>query len=254
MSDIGQLHANPTASQSRIAGDTIERHHHHEHQVVYPSRGAVAVTTERGTWLAPSDRAVWIPAGTWHEHRFYGDTRFHCVGLDSTLYPIFSVGPEIVGVTPLLRELIVACSRPDDPRAVACHEEEARLRAVLVDQLWHQPREPLSVATPRDPRLVAARDAIEGDLTRPLDLSRLADLCDSSARTMSRLIRSELGMTFPQWRTQLRLHRALILLVEGSSVTDTAYLTGWPTPSAFIDAFRGAYGRTPGTYAESPDR
>ncbi|MFF9126493.1 hypothetical protein ACF09J_24860 [Streptomyces sp. NPDC014889] len=40
----------------------------------------LAIRNEHGSWIAPNDRAVWIPAHTWHEHRFYGPSRFHTVG------------------------------------------------------------------------------------------------------------------------------------------------------------------------------
>ncbi|GAA4383185.1 helix-turn-helix transcriptional regulator [Tsukamurella soli] len=248
MSDIGQWHPQPTASQTRAAGEHIERHYHDEHQVAYTSSGATAVTTARGTWIAPRDRAVWIPACTWHEHRFHGPARFHCVAFDPAVHSLDSDGPTVMTVTPLLRELIVACS---DPVGLGADEAE-RLRTVLVDQLRRRPREPLSVAEPSDPRLIQARDEIVADLSQPVGIKRLAARCATSERTLSRLIRAELGMSYPQWRAQLRLHQALILLVEGESVTTTAVRCGWPTPSAFIDAFRGTYGRTPGSYAESP--
>ena len=50
-------------------------------------------------------------------------------------------------------------------------------------------------------------------------VTELGRVVGASERTLSRLCRSELGMTFPQWRTQLRLHAALIRLAEGESVT-----------------------------------
>jgi AraC-like DNA-binding protein len=60
------------------------------------------------------------------------------------------------------------------------------------------------------------------------------------------LFREEMGMTFPQWRTQLRLHLALRLLAEGHSVTAVGQRCGWSTTSAFIDVFRKTFGHTPG--------
>lgn len=54
-------------------------------------------------------------------------------------------------------------------------------------------------------------------------------------------------MTFPQWRTQLRLHRALVLLAEGTPVTTVAHRCGWSSASAFIDVHRRAFSRTPGS-------
>ena len=53
-------------------------------------------------------------------------------------------------------------------------------------------------------------------------------------------------MTFPQWRTQLRLHTALRLLA-GGVVTRVAHQCSWASTSAFIDTFRCAFGHTPGS-------
>jgi AraC-like DNA-binding protein len=63
---------------------------------------------------------------------------------------------------------------------------------------------------------------------------------------LSRLFKADLGMTFPQWRTQVRLSRALVLLAENTPVTVVAHRCGWSSASAFIDVFRRVFGYTPG--------
>ena len=55
-------------------------------------------------------------------------------------------------------------------------------------------------------------------------------------------------MTFPQWRTQLRLFQALKMLAEDVPVTATARDCGWSSTSAFIDVFHRAFGHTPGAH------
>ncbi len=67
-------------------------------------------------------------------------------------------------------------------------------------------------------------------------------------RTLSRLFRREFGTTFPQWRTQSRLHHALRLLAEDTPVTTVAHRRGWSSAGAFIDVFRRSFGHTPGTH------
>lgn len=79
-------------------------------------------------------------------------------------------------------------------------------------------------------------------------LAALGRRVGASDRTLSRLFKADLGMTFPQWRTQLRLYHALVLLAENVPVTTTAHLCGWSSASAFIDVFRRAFGHTPGTH------
>jgi len=55
-------------------------------------------------------------------------------------------------------------------------------------------------------------------------------------------------MTFGKWRQQLRLLHALSLLASGEPVTSVALEVGYDSTSAFISAFKGAMGTTPGRY------
>lgn len=233
-----------TAAMSVAGGQRIDRHWHTEHQIVYPAEGVVAVTTPQGTWIAPPNRALWIPAGAHHEHRFYGLTQFHAVGFDpARSAPPFD-GPTVIAVSPLLRELIIACSEP----GTLTDGELSRLQTVLIDQLRRSPEQPLSLPTPRDPRLVHACRLVEDDLTTVRTIADLGRRVGASERTLARLFRTDLGMTYPQWRTQIRLHHALRLLAEDRPVAYVAHQCGWATPSAFIDVYRRTLGQTPGSY------
>lgn len=89
---------------------------------------------------------------------------------------------------------------------------------------------------------------------KPADKASLAELgktIGASTRTLSRLFRNELGMTFYEWRTQLRIYHALVLLADGHDTTQTAYACGWANPSGFIAAFTDIIGTTPGRYRAS---
>jgi AraC-like DNA-binding protein len=55
-------------------GFRMEPHSHGEGQLIYAAAGALATTTERGTWVAPADRVTWTPPGFEHAHRVYGET------------------------------------------------------------------------------------------------------------------------------------------------------------------------------------
>src|SRR5579859_1442794 len=43
-------------------GVRLDTHMHREAQLVYAAKGTMQVTTPRGRWLVPPDRAVWVPA------------------------------------------------------------------------------------------------------------------------------------------------------------------------------------------------
>ncbi|MEU3778161.1 helix-turn-helix transcriptional regulator [Streptomyces sp. NPDC032472] len=239
----------PRAATSVRALDThtgIDAHRHDDHQIAYAGSGVLSITTDAGTWVAPTSRALWIPAGTVHAHRAYGRTDLHLVGLPVHIDPLSLDSPAVIAVGPLLRELILAYTRaPEDGSP-----QRRRMLGVLLDQLRAAPLQPLHLPAPTDPRLAAVCDLLHAD---PGDHRTLAELAaqagaGGSERTLSRLFRAELGMTFPQWRTQLRLHRSLRLLAAGTPVTAVAHRCGWSSASAFIDVFRRAFGHTPGTH------
>ncbi|MGV9673692.1 AraC family transcriptional regulator [Nocardia sp. NPDC003482] len=231
----------PTHTRTVPGPGRIDRHRHDDHQVIFPSTGATEVRTAAGSWIAPGDRAIWIPAGCWHEHEFHGPTRFHTVGFTAPLIPGRDT-PLVLTATPLVRELIIACTTAD---ALPTPELD-RLRAVLLDRLRRCPEQPLRLPAPRDPRLRDACALVDADLTTPWTLADLGRAIGASERTLTRLFRTELGMTYPRWRTQLRLHHATRLLAEGHPVTTTAHACGWSSPSAFIDVYRRFFGHTPG--------
>ncbi|MFI5828567.1 AraC family transcriptional regulator [Streptomyces sp. NPDC051578] len=244
MTEIRHASVAPTRTQRLASGEAIHAHRHDDHQIIYAGRGVLAITTSEGSWVAPGTRAIWVPAGTVHEHRAYGELDLHLVGLPAVENPLGLGAPTVLAVGPLLRELIIAYTHDGDDGS----DERARLRAVLLDQLRTSPQQPLHLPTPTTPLLRTLCDVLQADPGDGRTLAELGKEVGASDRTLSRLFRSDLGMTFPQWRTQLRLHHALILLTERTPVTTVAHQCGWSSASAFIDVFRRAFGHTPGSH------
>ncbi|MGW3204135.1 AraC family transcriptional regulator [Streptomyces sp. NPDC001135] len=242
MTEIRHHPTAPTRTRRLASRAAIGAHRHDDHQIVYAGRGVVAVTTDAGSWVAPATRAIWVPAGTVHAHEAHGELELHLVGLPATENPLALHTPTVLAVDPLLRELIIEYTRaPDDGSA-----ERARLRAVLLDRLRASPQQPLHLPTPSSPLLRTLCDILRADPADGRTLAELGREVGASDRTLSRLFRGDLGMTFPQWRTQLRLHHALVLLAEQTPVTTVAHRCGWSSASAFIDVFRRTFGHTPG--------
>ncbi|WP_433464605.1 AraC family transcriptional regulator [Spirillospora sp. CA-128828] len=235
----------PTRTRRLAPGTAIDAHRHDDHQIAYAGRGVVAVTTDAGSWVAPANRAIWIPAGSVHAHQAHGELRLHLIGLRAADNPLGLDEPTVLSVSPLLRELILAYTRtPQDDDS----PERARLRAVLLDQLRASPQQPLHLPAPTVPHLKAVCELLHADPADNRTLAALGREVGASDRTLSRLFKTDLGMTFPQWRTQLRLSHALVLLAENTPVTAVAHQCGWSSASAFIDVFHRAFGHTPGTH------
>jgi AraC-like DNA-binding protein len=226
-------------------------HSHPRGHLVYAARGVLSVHTEDGTSIVPANRVAWTPAGFVHYHRAHGDTDMRIVFLPESLARLVPGHPAVFMVSDLAREILLTLTGPRNyDHVVSDHDRaaRARLRRVLVDELHEAQEQPLQLPQPRDDRLQAlARILYE----QPADNTALAGLgkrIGASARTLSRLFHNELGMTFYEWRTQLRIYHALVLLADGHDTTHVAHACGWANPSHFIAAFTNIIGTTPGRY------
>jgi AraC-like DNA-binding protein len=225
-------------------GDGIAPHRHAEGQLLYPSAGVLATTTKRGTWVAPANRVAWTPPGFEHHHRAYGQTEVRVVEVAGALGASLPDRPMVFAVSPLLREALLVLTGGRELRP----EARDRLRGVVVDELVEAHEEPLYLPEPADDRLRAVTGLLHADPAAPLTLAELGRVAGAGERTLSRLFQAELGMSFHQWRSLLRVQHALIRLAEGDGVIDTAARLGWANPTSFIEAFTAVVGQTPGRY------
>ncbi|WP_330253177.1 AraC family transcriptional regulator [Nocardia sp. NBC_00565] len=151
----------------------------------------------------------------------------------------------------LVREVLLALTDSRNYDRVASDHDRAartRLRRVLVDELHEAHEQPLILPEPRDDRLQAIARMLREQPADNTSLAELGRTIGASARTLSRLFHNELGMTFYEWRTQLRIYHALVLLADGHDTTHVAHACGWANPSSFITAFTNIIGTTPGRY------
>lgn len=81
-------------------------------------------------------------------------------------------------------------------------------------------------------------------------LDSVAAACDISTKQVSRIARSATGMSFKEYISNQRMHKAKRMLKEGLSSTDTANAVGYSDVSYFTKVFRTYCGCTPGQYRE----
>ena len=233
------------------SGGTSTAHSHPRGQLVYAAGGVLSVCTDRGTSIVPANRVAWTPAGIMHYHRAHGQTDMRILFLPAALARLLPAHPAVFMVSDLAREVLLTLTGPRnyDPSAGAADRAAlARLRRVLVDELRAAHEQPLRLPEPRDDRLQAIARLLYQEPANNASLAALGQATGASARTLSRLLRDELGMTFYEWRTQLRVYHALVLLADGHDATHVAHACGWSNPSSFTAAFTHLVGTTPGRY------
>ncbi|WP_067474808.1 AraC family transcriptional regulator [Actinomadura hibisca] len=243
MSITRHHHPDGTASLLPLVHrERVDWHDHPHDQLVYPSHGVLEVSTAAGTWVVPPHRAVWLPAGVAHAHQAHGPTQLRTVNFAAARSAAGFDRPAVLAVPPLLREVVISLTGDDLPAA-----HRRNLERVALDQLQRTDELPVHLPLPADDRLRAIAAAFAADPADPRTLAEFGREVGASERTLSRLFRAQTAMSFPQWRAQVRLHHALVLLAAGTPVTATATACGYAGPSAFIQAFRLAFGITPGS-------
>ena len=232
-------------------------HSHARGHLVYAARGVLSVHTERGTSIVPANRVAWTPAGFTHYHRAHGHTDMRIVFLPASLARLVPARPAVFMASDLAREVLLTLTGPRNYDGVARNFDRsarARLHRVLVDELHEAHEQPLHLPEPRDDRLRAIARMLYETPADNTSLAELGQTVGASARTLSRLFHDELGMTFYEWRTQLRIYHALVLLADGHDITRVAHDCGWANPSSFIAAFTSIIGTTPGRYRTGRQR
>lgn len=246
MADIPPHHAptrdHPIRIRSRPmpAGHGFAGHTHPWAQLAYSSRGVLRMTSMSTTWIVPPSRAVYVPPNVPHQVAVIEDAFLRTIYIDESACPAGLSGCQVVEVSPLMREVIAALDARELPG-----RREALLCELLQDEMMRSRPLPLGVPLPTEKRLRGLCEAVLADPAHAQTLEMSAARAGASVRTIARLFRQELGMSFSQWRQQAVLARAIPLLSQGYPLARVAHEFGYQSQSAFSAMFRRAFGESP---------
>jgi AraC-like DNA-binding protein/mannose-6-phosphate isomerase-like protein (cupin superfamily) len=232
-------------------GVRLDTHMHRQAQLVYAAKGTMQVTTPKGRWLVPPDRAVWVPSQSEHAIDVLADIQMRTIYFEldwlkrearsHTLDAEF-----VVRVSPLLHQTILALfdDRSDRERTQLL----LRLAMMELDQAEDSAT---FVPLPREPRCRRAADIVLADPTGDHEIEALASEVGTSARTLSRLFSAETQLSFKSWYQRARIAAAIEKLSTeaGVSVKQVASDLGYASVPAFSHAFRQVTGKTPTEFA-----
>jgi len=229
-----------------LANTDFEWHRHPWGQINRISLGILELSLPERTLAAPAEYLVWIPAGVPHAAHIRQALDYVSVYVADDWARQLPATPCLIPQPPLLRALLDDfCQRGIAGIGDAWDEAQARLllqrmvQAGSVDNYL-----PDSADRLLRPILATVRSQ-PGDGTT---LQQWAQRVHGTERTLARRFRQELGMSFVEWRTRVRLLQALSWLKQGRTVGDIALDLGYATPSAFIAMFSKQTGITPERY------
>jgi AraC-like DNA-binding protein len=230
------------------AADT-RPHYHDCGQLLYPEDGATLLQTGSKLIRMAADRAAWIPAGESHAV-LMNRTRYHTFYIDEQLYAQKHVA--VLNVGPLLRALLLDV-QTWSPENIDAAQRQRKI-AVILDELNRAQRLDSGVHIPTDPLIAPICRALHADPADDRSLQTWAEQTGASEKTLHRRFVAETGLSFQQWRTHVRMTRALELHAQGRRQLDIALAVGYATEGAYAQAFKKQYGRPPGALRNSPIR
>jgi AraC-like DNA-binding protein len=239
--------ANAIGMSMQHGGVESDFHEHRESQLMYSVRGELTCETQRELWIVPPQSALWVPGGVVHKIRGRAPLEGYSLFIEpSAATASLPRECRAVSVTPLFRELLLRLATR--PALYALDGPDARLVAVLLDELAQAKVEKHRLPMPSEPRL---RRFVEKLTANPADGATLATWAKRlgvGERTLNRLLVRETGLSFGRFRQQLHITLALQSLSRGVSVQSVASELGYESASSFVTMFKKALGTSPGRY------
>ncbi|WP_054682080.1 helix-turn-helix domain-containing protein [Microbacterium sp. No. 7] len=215
-------------------------HGHPEHVVFWPVVGADSVEVGGVRHDLTVGGGLWVPAGEAHVVQRMPSSSLAAVHIDPVAWG--EPGAEVRGVAvrPALREMLLYLIHAPIPP-----QQRRRAQRVCLELLTNEGRPEFELVIPQDARIVPIVRALLGDPGDRRSIEEWAWQLSMSSRTISRAFRNTTGMSFNEWRTRVRITRAVELLSDGMPVGVVGRRVGYATIGAFSNAFHRVVGRRP---------
>lgn len=249
---IDDIKKHSFAVHMHVGSFTTEVHlHSSHHQLLYAEGGVLHFFTRDQRFILPARHAAWIPASLYHRvespspqlywRNLYIGRSDHAYGFpdELTIFPM----------TPLAREMIVYTQRWHYENPVT-QPEEVFFNAIchLIPD-WCSAAIRLVLPTTEHESLKNVISYIIDNLDRNLTLAKVGGEFGVSPRTLIRLFRNELDMTFQEYLRTARIIAALELLsVPDVTITEVSLQVGYQSMSSFSQAFKAIVGKSPSAF------
>jgi len=239
------------AIHERVGCFTTDWHSHPKHQLLYAEEGVLHLYSGKHRLILPSRHGAWIPAHRLHKilsnspDLHLRNIYFHERKKDEDILRKFHIFP----ISILAREMIIYTQKwpteGETGKAEKSFMESIRLLAID----WCEQAMPLLLPTTEHGPLEEVIEYIGENLSSQLRLDNVAQQYGYSGRTLLRLFKAQLGMTFGAYVRVARIIRAIELLTNpNASVTEVAHQVGYSSLSAFSQTFRQLTGANPKDY------
>ncbi|PYF72933.1 AraC family transcriptional regulator [Pedobacter nutrimenti] len=224
-----------------------EWHAHHRGQLIYVEKGLQYLHTANQTYLLPTHHCAWIPPGMAHRtsspvHPVY----LRCLFFSSTGQQPFFENINVFNTPRVLREMILFTeqwSRLEKEDAV---EQDFLQGLKRILPLSFKAAIPLVLPMPSDPRIKDVVGYLAENIRNEFRSPQIAARFNLTVRTMERLFKKDIGITFAGYQKLLKIIKAAELLsVNGETVKSVAFQVGYESVSTFSNTFFKVLGTRP---------
>jgi AraC-like DNA-binding protein len=227
---------------------TVEKHSHHWGQFVYAHKGVLIVSTENSQYIVPPEQGVWLLPEIEHEVTAISKVELTSFYFDKILLNNLPHNCCVLKVNDFLKTLILEANYIEND--YQWHSSDGRLLRLILDRLSLATKVILQLPYPKDPRLLRMFTLIQNNPSAGYNLEQWGKIVGASSRSLSRLFKSETGLTYRVWRQRLNVQIAISQLSIGISITNISIYLGYESPSAFIYMFKENTGMTPSFYRD----
>lgn len=223
-----------------------DKHSHPRAQLIYSCSGTMRVTVENHVWLVTSRQAIWVPSMYEHHVAFLKNNHVRNLFIDTSVLSNLPDTCFALDVSPFLRELILRIVNIGTDYQM--NSAEGRIIQVTLDELAGIKSTKCFLPISNEPRLKKVMNELINNASDKRTIEEFASLACTTSRTLSRLFIKEVGMTFVNWRKQIRMMEAIERLEKGIPIAQIALELGYNSTSSFIEVFRKEFGVSPSNY------
>lgn len=248
--DADKLSASVVGIAADVGQHDSGMHQHLKGQLLYAPQGCISFALENSICILPPTKAVWIPPSTRHRATMTNVVAYRSLYFDCAAFAC-PTDITVIEVNTLLKALIdkIALWAWDKPES-----EMTNTTALFWEEFYAARRHSFQLPLPSDRRLQKFRQQVMQQSYLVPNLTSMAASVGASSKTVTRLFKTETGMTYQDWRQQWRLLKAIELLSRGMQVSDVSCWLEFSSDSAFIAFFKKQTGQTPLSFIKNTPR
>lgn len=220
----------------------IPLHTHNKGQLSYVEGGIAYITIEERTYVIPARHYFWVPQGVPHMLRIASNATvlrsLYFYAYDDHANAFYSR----LGIYPaseLLIQMIIYTERWDG-RHVDRRDHNFEFLVALKNLLpeLNNKALPIVLPTTENDDMQKITRYLERNVGEPLTLESVAHHFNTSERSLSRLFRATLQISFLQYLKTLRMIKAIEMILRTKRpISDIAFAVGYSNLGAFSNAF-----------------